>query len=327
MTHRRTLRRPDWRWIWAASAIAAVGLVSTRIHSAQLTLVSPQGVVQKRFWTWDANWRSALRQAGVRVNRHDVLSLGLFASPTEPLVIRRAIPVEVVTPHHRYRTWTTAYRVKDVLSRLHIALAPLDVVKPRLDALIRRPTIINVLRRWYVTREMTSAVPFSTVYVPDANMYVGNRSILTRGADGKRVVMTRVLMQDGKPIRTTVALTRMLQPVVNRLVAVGTDNTVSRGGQVIQFTREITVVATAYWPNPAWSNGYTATGMRAQYGVVAVDPQVIPLGTHLYIPGYGFAVAADTGGAIVGDRIDLCFNSESAALNWGRQTVQVFVVR
>jgi 3D (Asp-Asp-Asp) domain-containing protein len=284
-------------------------------------------VVQKRFWTWDANWRSALRQAGVRVNRHDVLSLGLFASPTEPLVIRRAIPVEVVTPHHRYRTWTTAYRVKDVLSRLHIALAPLDVVKPRLDALIRRPTIINVLRRWYVTREMTSAVPFSTVYVPDANMYVGNRSILTRGADGKRVVMTRVLMQDGKPIRTTVALTRMLQPVVNRLVAVGTDNTVSRGGQVIQFTREITVVATAYWPNPAWSNGYTATGMRAQYGVVAVDPQVIPLGTHLYIPGYGFAVAADTGGAIVGDRIDLCFNSESAALNWGRQTVQVFVVR
>lgn len=304
-----------------------MGLVSTRIHSAQLTLVSPQGVVKKHFWTWDASWRSALRQAGVRVNRHDALSLGLTASPTEPLVIRRAVPVEVVTQHHRFRTWTTAYHVKEVLSRLHVALSPLDVVKPGLDALIRRPTIINVLHRWFVTRELTSTVPFSTVYQSDANMYVGNRSILTTGRTGQRVETLKVLMQDGKPIRTTVASDRVVDPPVNELIAVGTEDTISRGGQVIQFTREVNMVATGYYPSPTWSSGYTATGTRAQYGVVAVDPSVIPLGTRLYIPGYGLAVAEDTGSAIVGDRIDLCFNSEAQALAWGRQAVQVFVVR
>ncbi|MGC8488913.1 MAG: 3D domain-containing protein, partial [Clostridia bacterium] len=196
-----------------------------------------------------------------------------------------------------------------------------------LDALIRRPTIINVFHRWYVTRELTSTVPFSTVYQPDANMYVGNRSILSNGRDGKRAETLTVLMQDGKAIRTTLTADRLVEPPVDELVAVGTDNTVSRGGQVIQFIREINVVATAYWPDPTWSSGYTAIGTRAQYGVVAVDPNVIPLGTRLYIPGYGFATAEDTGAAIIGDRIDLCFDSQTQALDWGVRTVQVFVVR
>jgi 3D (Asp-Asp-Asp) domain-containing protein len=90
---------------------------------------------------------------------------------------------------------------------------------------------------------------------------------------------------------------------------------------------QLTVEVTAYWPDPSWSNGYTATGVRAQYGVVAVDPAVIPLGTHLFVPGYGQAVAADTGGAIIGDHIDLCFNSESAAVDWGVQYLTIDIER
>lgn len=83
--------------------------------------------------------------------------------------------------------------------------------------------------------------------------------------------------------------------------------------------------ASAYWPDPAWSNGYTATGLKAQRGIVAVDPSVIPLGTHLYVPGYGQALAADTGGAIVGDRLDLCFDTAGEAIGWGVRDVKVIV--
>jgi 3D (Asp-Asp-Asp) domain-containing protein len=92
---------------------------------------------------------------------------------------------------------------------------------------------------------------------------------------------------------------------------------------VASTVRTLTVVATAYWPDPRWSSGYTATGMRAQYGVVAVDPSVIPLGSRLYVPGYGEAVAADTGSAIVGDRIDVCFDSPGPAEAWGVRTVTI----
>lgn len=89
----------------------------------------------------------------------------------------------------------------------------------------------------------------------------------------------------------------------------------------------LTVMATAYWPDPSWSNGYTATGVRAGYGVVAVDPNVIPLGTHLYIPGYGQAVAADTGSAIIGDHIDLCYPTGWQAQDWGVQYVTITIER
>ena len=82
--------------------------------------------------------------------------------------------------------------------------------------------------------------------------------------------------------------------------------------------RTLTVVATAYT-----LHGQTATGMPAGYGVVAVDPNVIPLGTRMSIPGYGEGVAADTGGAIQGAVIDLWFPTSAAASAWGRQTVTI----
>lgn len=85
----------------------------------------------------------------------------------------------------------------------------------------------------------------------------------------------------------------------------------------------MTVLATAYWPDPAWSTGYTATGWKAQYGIVAVDPSVIPLGTKMYIPGYGQAIAEDTGGAIIGDHIDLCYDDQQQAVDWGAQTIHI----
>ena len=69
--------------------------------------------------------------------------------------------------------------------------------------------------------------------------------------------------------------------------------------------------------------GRTATGVSVGYGIVAVDPGVIPLGTKMTIPGYGQGVAADTGGAVVGARIDLWFPTRAEALAWGTRTVSI----
>lgn len=80
----------------------------------------------------------------------------------------------------------------------------------------------------------------------------------------------------------------------------------------------MTVTATAYT-----LQGQTATGAPVGYGVVAVDPSVIPLGTRMTIPGYGEGVAADTGGAIQGAVIDLWFPTDADAANWGRRTVTI----
>jgi len=84
----------------------------------------------------------------------------------------------------------------------------------------------------------------------------------------------------------------------------------------------VTFEATAY----TWTGCRTATGTWPSRGTVAVDPEVIPLGTELHIEGYGAAVAADTGGAIQGQRVDLYMDTEHECLQWGRRQVEVRVV-
>jgi len=72
--------------------------------------------------------------------------------------------------------------------------------------------------------------------------------------------------------------------------------------------------------------GKTAMGTKARVGVIAVDPKVIPLGTKVYVEGYGYAVAEDTGGNIKGNKIDCYMKTESACLNWGIKKVKVYIL-
>jgi cystine transport system substrate-binding protein len=90
------------------------------------------------------------------------------------------------------------------------------------------------------------------------------------------------------------------------------------GQPVAAGSQTLTVTATGYS-----LGGTTATGLPVGYGVAAVDPSVIPLGTHLTVPGYGEAVAADTGGSIVGATIDLWFPTTAQAMSWGRRVVTI----
>ena len=105
----------------------------------------------------------------------------------------------------------------------------------------------------------------------------------------------------------------------------------SRGGPSRREAKprevEMEVVATGYSASreEGTEKGVTAAGTRARRGVAAVDPQVIPLGSELYIPGYGSARAEDTGGAIKGRRIDLFFPTREEALRWGVRKVRVLV--
>jgi 3D (Asp-Asp-Asp) domain-containing protein len=82
--------------------------------------------------------------------------------------------------------------------------------------------------------------------------------------------------------------------------------------------RTVTVTATGYS-----LRGRTATGVAVAYGIVAVDPYVIPFGSRMTVPGYGEGVAADRGGAVVGARIDLWFPTRAEALAWGTRTVTI----
>ncbi|WP_439021816.1 cell wall-binding protein EntD [Bacillus thuringiensis] len=114
-------------------------------------------------------------------------------------------------------------------------------------------------------------------------------------------------------------------------VAKSTETSAPTGGG-----REITVEATAYTANPSENGSYggrvlTAMGhdltANPNMKVIAVDPKVIPLGSKVWVEGYGEAIAGDTGGAIKGNRIDVLVGSDGSANSWGRKSVKVKVIQ
>ena len=98
-----------------------------------------------------------------------------------------------------------------------------------------------------------------------------------------------------------------------------------------EAVKEFKVEATAYTAYCSGCSGITATGINLRANpnlkVIAVDPKVIPLGSRVWVEGYGEAIAGDTGGAIKGNKIDVFFPSQSDALNWGRKTVTIKILK
>lgn len=106
--------------------------------------------------------------------------------------------------------------------------------------------------------------------------------------------------------------------------------TPSRDGSSVYRGRTLTMVATAYDPcykcNYPYYGAPSYLGLPLAKGIIAVDPNVIPMGSRLYVEGYGEGIAADQGGAIKGSRIDLCFATHQQALNYGMKTVKVTIL-
>jgi 3D (Asp-Asp-Asp) domain-containing protein len=99
----------------------------------------------------------------------------------------------------------------------------------------------------------------------------------------------------------------------------------------LKVVKTITVKATAYTANCKNCSGITATGINLKKNpklkVISVDPRVIKLGTKVYVEGYGYAIAGDTGGAIKGKKIDIFVPSYKKAIQWGRKTVKVKILK
>jgi 3D (Asp-Asp-Asp) domain-containing protein len=98
------------------------------------------------------------------------------------------------------------------------------------------------------------------------------------------------------------------------------------GEGAIPYKRRMVVEASAYTLAEGSGTGMTSIGIVPYEGIVAVDPDVIPYYTRMYIPGYGFAMAGDTGGAIIGNRVDLYMNDYGRAILWGRRDVEIYIL-
>ena len=208
--------------------------------------------------------------------------------------------------------------VADLLAHERIVLNKHDEVYPQANTPLEDGMTVKVVRKTFEIIDEKVAIPPPVVTRWDRRMTV-KPVVLSAGKPGVAVQKRCIWKKDGVISEQWTQSRRVVTKPVPTIIKRG--RIPSRGERIIR------VVATAYDPGPAscgrYATGRTAIGMKATKGIIAVDPRVIPLGTRVYVEGYGPAVAGDVGGAIKGNRIDVCFPTRREALQWGRRTVTV----
>ncbi|WP_347861774.1 ubiquitin-like domain-containing protein [Salimicrobium sp. PL1-032A] len=263
--------------------------------------------------------------------------------------IDRAFQVTVKDGTNEEEVWTTASTVDELLKEQAISVEEEDRLNPETDAELdaaQRVTITRVEKTVKTTEEETD---YPTVTKQDGDLAEGKEKVVSEGSTGivereYRItkvngnIEDRVLIGETvkKESRDRVIAVGTKEPERKTAVAAATTTDEPSGATSTSSTdasskaRTLQMEATAYTADCAGCSGVTATGVDLNANpdkkVIAVDPNVIPLGSEVWVEGYGTAVAADTGGAINGNRIDLHVSDKGEAFNFGRKRVQVKIL-
>lgn len=175
--------------------------------------------------------------------------------------------------------------------------------------------------------EVTETIPKKEVTKDDPEMEIGEEKVLEEGEDGKKTKIYKVTYYLKEEYSRELVSTDTT-PAKDKIIVKGTKivwrDLDTPDGQ-IQYWKKLKVWATHYDSHCPGCNDWTAIGLRAGKGVIAVDPSVIKLHSKVYIPEYGVAVAGDTGGAIKGNIIDLGFDDTKTA-DWTAHFVDIYLL-
>jgi uncharacterized protein YabE (DUF348 family) len=269
----------------------------------------------------------ALAEANVQVYLADRVTPDL-ASPLKSnlqIDIEPSAPIEVSVDGQLIKTRTRRHTVGEVLNELGVTLLGEDYTQPALAASIEAGTVVNVVRvreEFLIEQE---PIPFNTVTVADDAMELDTNSV-TDGQSGVKQKRIRVRFENGQEVARNIEDEFILEPPVSKVYRYGTQivvRTLDTPDGPIQYWRHLRAHATSYSANTAGTPvtakyyGRTATGQQMRKGVIAVDKSVILLFTNMYVPGYGFGQALDTGNAIKGKRLDLGYDDDNLVL-WYR---------
>ncbi len=254
----------------------------------------------------------------------------------ETIVYRAAVPVTVVVDGATRSVRSAASNVGGLLAQQAIPFDRHDSVWPAPPSAVEGDAVVTVQHVNSWTQVVHRKLPAKVVKRWAFSLPPGHAKVVDPGAPGiyeTAYAFTR--SPDRRSIRRSTLISHVLRAPRARIVAEGIgeytafSELAGRGieGTLKLASAALSMVATAYTAGCAGCSGMTAIGRPAGHGIVAVDPRVIPLGTRMFIPGYGPAIAGDTGGAIRGRRIDLGFNSTRQAFQFGRRSVTVYLIK
>ncbi|TCP59679.1 uncharacterized protein YabE (DUF348 family) [Tumebacillus sp. BK434] len=313
----------------AAAVALLIGGVATATSTYKTVTLEVDGQKQEISGFQVGTVGELLRDKGVTVGTEDLVQPAAIDALAEGTIITvthaKSIQIQDGT-NEVVSVKTQAGTTEELLKELGIKLNQADKTNLELRASIENGQKITITRRSEEVKVAEESIPFQTERQPDANLYTGTEKVLTSGVEGKAKITTKIVFENGKEVDRKDERTVVSAPV-NQVVSYGTQQrpvvVASRGSDTnLTAMKVLTMAASAY----SMPGERTASGGAAGQGTIAVDPNVIPLGTKLYIEGYGYGVASDVGGAIKGNRIDIHFDTREQALQFGRRAVKVHIL-
>lgn len=333
--------------------LLAVAFVACFYALRWKTVVVIDGEEKTQFSTFCGTVGQFLDEKDLKVGAYDKVIPGKDEKIKKGsyIVVKRAFPVILEVQDKAQEIWTHAQTVAEFLQETGLYLGDEDLVAPGLSELLSPGQRVKVTRVARERRIETETIPFRTIRVANPRLEQGLVKVVKEGSDGLRENIVETVTHDGKEVSREIIFSRTIKEPVEQVLEHGTKDSFSRGGRTFEFQKVIEVTATAYCPGTPGSgcpvdargasqctgfnnDGYTYTGIKAVAGdgslenphIIAVDPAVIPLKSLVFIEGYGFARAEDTGSAIKGNSIDLLFNQHHDAWIFGRKTLKVYLL-
>ena len=323
--------------------LAIALLLLSQTAFAQTTYVITDGDRVLVHTTSATDPKAVLGEAGLELGADDTYTTQAVAGVSE-ITVRRSQNITIDYYGEVMEEVSFGETVEELLTRLNLSWGQDDTISLSLDTETYDDMELAVARVVHQQQTYTAAVPYETVYCSDSTIPEGTEVVLTEGEVGEMVCQAKVTYVNGEESERTVLSQRVTSQPVDEVVAVGCGEEESSGempiigdgtitlptGEVLNYTRTMFAGATAY--HCEGYVGTTATGTEARVGAIAVDPRVIPYGTRMFIITndgeyvYGIATAEDCGSIdhIVGDRVDLYFNTEEECIEFGYRECTIY---
>lgn len=236
--------------------------------------------------------------------------------------VTKAIDIEVKADGKIQKFHTLPLTAKEAIAMAEVTVGKNDIVEPKGTTMLKTGDRVVVKRVTFKKISKKVTVPYEVVYKEDASMGIGQMELSQEGRDGRLKKTYRVRYIDGKEAGRKLIHTKTLKKVKDKTYSYGTD--ISFGDAPDSYIKKISGVrAVSYHFD---GNPPGAYGLPCTYGTAAVDPDVFPLGSLLYIEGYGYAVANDVGTSIKGNVVDVYMERYAQCLMWGAHYVNVYLV-
>lgn len=320
------------------------GTILLEVKSGYNVTVAADGTTKKVTAHFGDTVADALKQAGVTLGADDLVEPAGSTKVSDGMQISviRKYHVTVAADGKSVPTLVTEGTVSAALKAAGVDVGGDDIVTPSEETPVGEGMQIAVQRVTF--KEVTAAQPvaFASTQVNDGTLYKGETKLKVQGRNGVRTIVSRQKLVDGKMISSQALSTAVTQQPVSQVTLVGTksrpagtanisgNGTVTdHNGNTVNYRRCVSGRCTAYS-----GGGWTSTGRPAAFGLIAVNPSIIPYGSRLYICSpdgrtvYGYAIAADTGTGVMTGRIlaDLYYPSNSQCRNFGVRNMNIYVL-